>query len=73
VACLGRGHETVMPIKTERILFKVGENSYAVTLPKGWVMFNGLKYGDKVEIIANDDLIIRAVKESPKDKHKQML
>lgn len=48
-----------MPIKTERSLFKVGEDSFAVTLPKAWVMYNGLKHGDEVEVIANEDVIIR--------------
>jgi len=27
-----------MPIKVERILFRVGEGSLAVTLPKAWVI-----------------------------------
>ena len=49
-----------MPTKVERILFKVGEGSLAVTLPKPWVVYNWLKPGDTVEIIANDGLLIRA-------------
>jgi len=59
VAQLGRVYEEVMPIKTERILFRVGADSFAVTLPKGWVTYNGLKHGDEVEVIANEDVIIR--------------
>ncbi|MDD4985520.1 MAG: AbrB/MazE/SpoVT family DNA-binding domain-containing protein [Dehalococcoidales bacterium] len=53
-----------MPIKVERILFRVGEGSLAVTLPKAWVIYNRLKPGDRVEIIVNDGVIIR-VKETP--------
>lgn len=61
MAKLGRVHEEVMPIiKAERTLFRVGENSYAVTLPKSWIVYKGLKYGDVVEVIANDDVIVRA-------------
>ena len=49
-----------MPILVKRKVFKVGEGSFAVTLPKAWVSYKQLKYGDTVEIVANDDIIIRA-------------
>ena len=49
-----------MQIKAERTLFKVGEDSFAVTLPKAWISYKQLKHGDAVEIIVNDDIIIRA-------------
>ena len=39
-----------MPIKVERILFRVGESSLAVTLPKAWVVYNQLNPGDTVDI-----------------------
>ncbi len=48
-----------MQIKAERTLFKVGEDSFAVTLPKAWISYKQLKHGDAVEIIVNDDIIIR--------------
>ena len=47
-----------MPIKVERILFRVGEGSLAVTLPKAWVIYNRLKPGDTVEVIANDSVTV---------------
>jgi antitoxin component of MazEF toxin-antitoxin module len=53
-----------MPIKVERILFRVGEGSLAVTLPKPWVIYNRLKPGDKVEVIVNNGVLIH-VKENP--------
>jgi antitoxin component of MazEF toxin-antitoxin module len=53
-----------MPIKVERILFRVGEGSLAVTLPKAWVTYNRLKPGDTVEVIVNDDVLVR-IKENP--------
>ena len=53
-----------MPTKVERILFKVGEGSLAVTLPKPWVVYNHLKAGDTVEVITNDGVLIR-VKAKP--------
>mgnify|MGYP000131030427 CR=1 FL=1 len=48
-----------MPIKVERKLFKIGEGGIAVTLPKAWVDYYGLKPGDKVEIIGEEELSIR--------------
>ena len=51
--------EAMMPIKVERTLFKIGEGGFAVTLPKAWVRYYNLKPGDKVEIVANESLIIR--------------
>jgi len=49
-----------MQIKVERTLLKVGEDSFAVTLPKAWISYKQLKHGDLVDIIVNDDIIIRA-------------
>jgi len=57
----------MMPIKVERVLFRVGEGSFAVTLPKAWVRYNRLKPGDTVEIIANDSVVIR-VKDKSEDR-----
>jgi len=47
-----------MPILVERSLFKIG-GGFAVTLPKAWVRYNNLKPGDKVEVIANREVIVR--------------
>lgn len=53
-----------MPILVERILFRVGEGSLAVTLPKAWVTYNGLKPGDTVEVIVNDGVTVH-IKKKP--------
>ena len=58
-----------MPIKVKRILFRVGEGSLAVTLPKAWVVYHRLKPGDTVELIANDGVLIKVRKE-PEDENK---
>ena len=58
-----------MPIKVERILFRVGEGSLAVTLPKAWATYNRLKPGDTVEVIANDGVLVR-LKEKPEETDK---
>jgi len=60
-----------MPLMVERTLFKVGEDSFAVTLPKAWVSYKKLKHGDIVEIIVDDDILIRTKapsKETARDK-----
>jgi len=49
-----------MPTLVERRLFRIGDGGFAVTLPKARVRYYGLKPGDRVEIIANDELTIRA-------------
>ena len=56
-----------MPIKVERILFRVGESSLAVTLPKAWVIYNQLKPGDTVELIANDSVTVH-IKKKPEEE-----
>ena len=53
-----------MPIKVERILFRVGEGSLAVTLPKAWVKYNHLKPGDTVEVIVNEGVLVRVKEQS---------
>ena len=56
-----------MLIKVERILFRIGEVSLAVTLPRAWVTYNNLQPGDTVEVIADDGVLIRIKKEPPAD------
>ena len=56
--------DELMPIKVERILFRIGEGSLAVTLPKAWVIYNRLKPGDTVEVIVNDGVTVR-IKKKP--------
>lgn len=49
----------MMPVIYERKLFKIGEGGIAVTLPKAWINYYGLKPGDKVEIIAEVDITVK--------------
>ena len=62
MATLERGYVReagLMPILVERKLFPIGEGGFAVTLPKAWINYHRLKPGDKVEIVADVELIIR--------------
>ena len=55
----------------DRVIFRIGEGAVAVTLPIGWIRYAGLKPGDRVEIVINDDhLIIRAKKDNSADQRK---
>ncbi len=71
MAALERRHVReagVMPIKVERILFRIGEGSLAVTLPKAWVIYNRLKPGDRVEVIVNDGVTVHIKKKPETEK-----
>ena len=70
MAEMERGHVReieLMLIKVERILFRIGEVSLAVTLPRAWVTYNNLQPGDTVEVIADDGVLIHIKKEPPAD------
>jgi bifunctional DNA-binding transcriptional regulator/antitoxin component of YhaV-PrlF toxin-antitoxin module len=54
-----------MQIKSERTIFRVGEDSFAITLPKAWISYKQLKHGDVLEVIVNEEVIIRAREEAP--------
>ena len=74
MAALERGHvreDGLMPIQVDRILFRVGEDSLAVTLPKAWVRYNRLKPGDTVEVIANDEVSVHIKKKPEPDNEAE--
>lgn len=45
---------------------RMGEGSLVVTIPKGWARFYQLKAGDKVEVVANGEILIRPISRQPK-------
>lgn len=51
-----------MPILEERRIYQSGKSSVAITLPRGWVRYLRLQPGDKVEVEADGELIIRPLK-----------
>ena len=57
-----------MPTLTLRKLIKFGETGVVITIPKGWLRYYGLKAGDRLEVIANGELVIRPVRKSRKNK-----
>lgn len=47
-----------MPISEERMIYRVGKSSLAITLPQNWLRYFGLSAGDTVELTGNGDLKI---------------
>ncbi len=57
-----------MPISEERMIYRVGKSSLAITLPQNWLRYFGLVAGDTVEVTGNGDLTIRPRKRQENDK-----
>jgi len=57
-----------MPIFEERMIYRVGKSSLAITLPQNWLKYFGLTAGDTVEVTGNGDLTIRPRKRQGNDK-----
>jgi AbrB family looped-hinge helix DNA binding protein len=51
-----------MPTLTFRKLIRFGEG-FIITVPKAWIRYYGLRAGDKLEVIADGELVIRPQKE----------
>lgn len=47
-----------MPVESTRKLIRMGRNGLVVTVPKAWANYWKLQPGQKVTVIANDDLTI---------------
>ena len=58
-----------MPIPEERPLFKTGE-SLAVTLPRVWIKHFHLQAGDRVEIVVDEELVIRVRREGEEERSR---
>lgn len=54
-----------MPSKTERTLIALG-NSRVVVMPKAWVEGMNLSPGDKLELVYDEDVIVRPAKKEAK-------
>jgi antitoxin component of MazEF toxin-antitoxin module len=63
VAYIPRGVK--MPMLLERSLIKFGDGGCVISIPVAWLRYYGLGPGDKVEMIANGELIIRPKKTNP--------
>jgi antitoxin component of MazEF toxin-antitoxin module len=56
-----------MPHKETRKLIRFGiQGSLGVILPRSWLRFYELKYGDEVNMVSNDKIIISPEKKEEK-------
>ena len=55
-----------MPNLTIRSLLRAGDGGLAVTLPKAWAAYYGLKPGDRVEVVTNGRLVVKPPKKHGK-------
>lgn len=53
-----------IPSKFEHKLVRIGESSVGVILPKAWLRYNEMKNGDIVELIANENVIVKPLKDN---------
>lgn len=56
-----------MPTLTIRKLIRFGNDGLVITVPKSWVRYYGLKAGDKLEVVADSELVVR-----PKQPEEQI-
>jgi len=47
--------------KRMRKLVRVGQSSLAIILPKPWLDYYDLSYGDRLEVVSNDEIQIRRI------------
>lgn len=48
-----------MPHKQKRKIIKIGDTSFAVIIPKAWLRYYNIKYGDRVDVISNGTVEIK--------------
>ena len=48
-----------MSHKQKRKIIRIGDSSLAVIIPKAWLRYYDLGYGDSVEVISNGDVVIK--------------
>jgi AbrB family looped-hinge helix DNA binding protein len=50
-----------MPTLTYRKIIRFGQSGLVITIPKSWIRYYNVKAGDRLEVIANGELIIRPI------------
>ena len=53
-------------LETRRIY--VAGRSLAITLPPGWLRYLGLRAGDRVEVVVDEDIVIRPIQTVKRDE-----
>jgi len=53
-----------MPNLTTRKIIRFGKSTLAMTLPKAWANYFQLRAVDRLEVIANEKLTVRPIKQT---------
>jgi len=61
-----------MPHEDIRKIVRVGHSSLAVVLPKSWLRYYNLGYGDSVKVIANGSVIIKQLSKEEKEELRRL-
>jgi len=48
--------------KSTRKIIRIGDSSFAVILPRAWLRYHDLKYGDSVEVVSNGSVKIKPLR-----------
>ena len=57
-----------MPMLEERMVYRVGKSSLAITLPQNWLKYVRLTAGDSIQVTGNGVLTIHPIKKKGDDK-----
>ena len=53
-----------MSHKNLRKIIRIGNTSFGVILPKDWLRFYNLSYGDSVEVVSDDTVVIKPIEKN---------
>ncbi len=60
------GGYIIMAYKNTRRLIRIGHVSLGIIIPRAWLRYYELKYGDVVDIISNGSITITPIKKEEK-------
>lgn len=55
-----------MPHKNTRQLIRIGNTSLGIIMPRAWLRYYELGYGDSVDVISNGSITITPIKKEEK-------
>ena len=59
-----------MPHKNTRKIIRIGKTSFAVIIPRAWLRYNNLGYGDELDVVTNGKIIIQKRRSNTNDLSK---
>mgnify|MGYP005620312745 CR=1 FL=1 len=62
-----------MPHQYTRKVTRIGEHSLGVILPAGWIRYHQIGCGDLVELVSDDDILIRPMKAEKTEETEEVV